>query len=101
MEKKKEPRILGAREMSLVYRLSRPDSFFATAEEKQIIDRFAAEGIVKVYPGEMSSEIEVTNLGAECWYETLKAQNRVNFTAKGDVLMAHETGGQGVNTAGK
>jgi len=40
-------------------------------------------------------------MGAECWYETLKAQNRVNFTAKGDVLMAHETGGQGVNTAGK
>jgi len=88
MEKKKEPRILGAREMGLIYRVSRSERFYATPEERQIIHKFAAEGLVEIFPGELSSEIEVTNLGARCWFETIKAQNQVKFTAKGAVLIA-------------
>jgi len=88
METKREPRILGAREMGLLYRASQAERFYATAQEREIINKFAAEGLVEIFPGESNSKIEVTNLGARCWYETLKAQNRLRFTTKGEMLVA-------------
>jgi len=69
-------RVLSAREMGILYRLSRPASFFATPEEKMMIERFGAEGIVRIYSGDIDTGVEVTSLGAECWYETLKDQAR-------------------------
>ena len=89
--KMKDARVLSAREMSVVFRLSKPERFSATPEEKGLIDRFEAEGIVKVYPGEISTEVEVTKFGAECFFETLKVQNRLNIVSKGGMVPPHSS----------
>jgi len=83
-----EPRILSRVEMDLVFRLSKPETFRASADERGLIARMAGEGLLKIYPNELSREIEITQAGARSWFLTVKTQSEL-VTGRGGLIPPH------------